>query len=1001
MKTDKMDKKTLEILERVMLEAKKESDSDGASLYVYQGNDTLRLVRVVNDILEIDAKSDSEIVAESSPIFLHDKESKEPNDKDICAVAFLNKDIVNIADAYIPSHYDLSSILSFDEKNNYRSTSLIAVPVPDNNGQVVAVILLVNAKNAYGRGIPFSPQMEKIVSFIVKNAAPLMENNRMENEHKRFMESFVRIIAKAVDDKSTSKSMHCQKVPLITKKLVSAVYDSDAKAFEKYGLSEDNRYALQLASWLYDCGKLAVPEYMVDKATKLETVRNRIHEIRTRFEVLLRDARIKYLESVIKNPDDEEKYREAYKSEVSALRKEFTFVAKCNLGDVVITERGVEKIKQIAKRTYIRNFDGTLGLSKAEVGRLNKEEAAKFPVEEHLLQDKKEDIIGDCNCGEVHNLIVKYGTLTAEEKNIMDKHVEQTEEMLSAVRFPERYRNVVKYAASHHERLDGTGYPKGLKGDKLPLPVRILTMADVFEALSADDRPYKKMRKLSEILKIMKNMSDSGHLDPDIFHIFVKKKIYSWYAKDFMKPEQLDKVDEAELLKGYDEDKDDLQYPVASDYATFKKVKEEVSSDIDDDKAEEKDEEDKESLPDKADEDDKQVKDLVVSDKKTAVVAMDTIGKDDPAKLSEFVKGPVESYNTESKNTDAEADKKESDKADADDKSKKDVKAAEGKSANPEAKEDEKSEKAEDKESDKVEEKEDSKQSSSEATGKTSNDDYLAKRMAEDRSASDTSVLDDTSLFSEDDGNSKLSPSELVKMAALPPLLDGEDDDKTPVFSSDSAFKNGENIADTQQIAKAVTPIVIAEDSFQDLLDGDEEDDTENSLSIQNALKHRAEDRKLDLMQKEDMFDSPADIHDSDLERQYESQKQPVQESVKTDFEAKEPSSVSSSNQFAKPVASVNRVTPVAQQKQPVKSVEGNQSPRPVVGAVRPSVNHNPVNHGVATGNSAGQEQENNGILKKITHFFNPPKVVRSPMDTKGNPPSLLRKGDDEDSSVS
>lgn len=927
-----MDKKLQDILESIMLEAKKESNADAASLYVPKGEDTLLSVKSICDTLKLKTEINSDAESKSTAVDLYDKVTKAPNDRNVCAYAFLNGNNVNIPDVRDSVLYNLSSVSDFDEKNKYKSVSLLALPVVDTESRSIAVILLVNAKDASGKIVPFSPQIEKIASLIVKNAAALLQNYYSEQEHKRLLESFVRVVAKAVDDKSVHKNMHCQKVPLITKKLAAAVYDTDAKVFKNCTISEDDRYALHLASWLLDCGKLVVPEYIVDKATKLETVRNRIHEIRTRFEVLLRDARIMYLENVIKNPDDEEKYREEYKNEVSVLRKEFTFVAKCNLGDVAITERGIEKIKQIAKRTYVRNFDGTYGLSKAEIKLLDKEKAAKFPVEEHLLQDRKEDIVNGCNRGEIHNLTIKYGTLTEEEKDIIDKHVEITAEMLRSIHFPKRYHNVAEYASSHHEKVDGTGYPRGLKGSALPMPARILALADVFEALSADDCSYKKIRKLSEILNIMKNMADNGHIDPDLFHLFVKKKVYEDYAKDFMKPEQLDRVDEKVLLSGYDENKTELTYPVP--FSEKMKKNKDKSADLSD------------KTLNKSEENSSIKDDISARDKKQSEIAgtVSSLAKDGERKdekdkkeassvasvskeLTVVKNNPVVTVETQ-KDAAAESDSEKLDTTKNKDTLSKELKS-EGEQALNEGK-------------------------------KISNDEYLARRLAEDNSANGgTSVPDDTSLFSGED-TSKVSPSELSKMAVLPPLLDGENDGKTPVFSIDSvlAGEDDEPIVMEKDVAaavnKAVIPTPVVQENLQEIMDGLIEENAEKLSSLFSQDKDGADK---DFAPKPEQAELPQDN---------------------------------------KSVAAVSDNVIQAD-----KNVNAESVPADVNKSFSDKVKEAFATAPMADGEADGSEPQKR-IFQKITHFFNPPKVVRSLKDMKlPPPPPLFRKNNDEDSSAS
>ncbi len=984
----RIDDATLKILEKVMFDAKRESNADGVLLYLRQEDkDSLIPVRGVSDALRVNVGRNFNAMSKLPALDLYAKDGKTPNDKDVGAVAFLSGKSVNVPDVYNSEKYDFSYIMSFDEKYGYKSLSMLVYPIVDEKSVVVGIIKLINARDDEGEVVPFSETAERMVSLVAKNATAAIEKYHKEEEHRRLVESFVRVIAKTVDDKSSGKKcMHSQKVPLITKKLATAMYDSDLPMFKNCRISENDKYALHLASWLHDCGKLVIPEYLVDKATKLETVHNRIHEIRARFEILLRDARIAYLENVIKNPDDEMAYRDDYKNEVSVLRKEFTFIAKCNVGDVALTERGIEKIKQIAERTYIRNFDRTLGLSRVELDAIDKQEASKFPVEEHLLEDRPEDLVGDgYSKGEIHNLIVKYGTLTAEEKNIIDKHVEVSAEMLGAIDFPESCSNVVKYAAAHHEKLDGTGYPKGLRANALPMPARVLALADVFEALSADDRPYKPIRKLSEILRIMKSMADNGHIDPDLFHLFVKEKVYADYVRDFLKDIQKDEVDENALLAGYDESKTDLTYPVLSskfekkkEYAAKEKVVEEVFAASEDKFPEEirilsetgakaskakkgatssgvKAGKEKQTPEERALPTSESKEIAVVEQKKTAVVAV--------GELKDETSGAVSG-----------------------------------------------------KQDDNVEE-----------TGKKlSNDEYLAIRMAEDSSASSSSVKDDASLFSGDDG-SKISASEISKMTSLPPLLEGEDDDKAPVFSVDAmlAGNDDESESKTKVSANEIekkkdVPLVKDGEDDGDVLPPVAGTEKDKGLSQRLPLKEEAADKRVEdakvtpVVPKVMPVPNKAVKDDSVLPEQAKTRQVGATDKVSPPQAKAVPAvppvaagtekpSVAGKAPEARPVpstAQVNSVPPAVQNKASVplhrENTAAEEKPAQndtVVAEVPPVAVHRL---------QEVPEPQKKGLFNRITKLFNSPKTDKN---LKGAdvppPPPVTRKNGDEDSSVS
>ncbi|MBR7158837.1 MAG: GAF domain-containing protein [Alphaproteobacteria bacterium] len=532
-----------ELLERILLEAKKLSNADGATLYTLGDDTRLHFSIIINDTLKLHMGGSSSKDVDITPLDIYDPETGEPNTKNVCANVFNKSRIINVHDVYASTEFDFSKTLSFDEQNNYETHSILTVPLKNIRDDCIAVMQLINAKDETGKTIPFSSAVQRSVEIIAMHASILVENNRLLLEHRKVLESLIELVARAIDTKSPYTGAHCQRVPVITKMLASAAVIAGDGPFKDFELSDDQWYTLHLASWLHDCGKVTTPEYVMDKATKLETVHNRIHEIRLRFEVLRRDAQIKYLEAKSANPEKEAEYKKAYEDEIKALNTDFAFLARCNIGNSALTPMGMERIKQIGKRTYTRTFDRSLGLSRGELNRTDIEEDRKVPATEYLLEDRAEHLFGGYNRGEVYNLSILVGTLNAEERAKINDHVRVTLEMLKAIPFPDHYKGVVEYAASHHERVDGKGYPRGLTKEQMSVPARIIAIADVFEALSSTDRPYKKIKKLSEIIAIMSDMSKNGHIDPDLFQLFLTSEVYREYAKEYMLPEQFDDPD--------------------------------------------------------------------------------------------------------------------------------------------------------------------------------------------------------------------------------------------------------------------------------------------------------------------------------------------------------------------------------------------------------------------------------------------------------------------------
>ncbi|SFK58614.1 HD domain-containing phosphohydrolase [Methylophaga sulfidovorans] len=390
-----------------------------------------------------------------------------------------------------------------------------------------------------------------------------------EINQDRLMDSFIKLIVQAIDEKSHYTASHCERVPELAFMLAEQAECSLAPAFREFRFhSKEEWREFKVAAWLHDCGKITTPEHIVDKGSKLETIFNRIHEIRTRFEVLWRDAEIVYWQKMTQSPENEVQHQAELDQTHQRLKEDFAFVAEMNVGGEVLSEDKKVRLDFIAQTTWLRHFSNRLGLSPADEERISSQEES-LPCEEHLLSDKPEHIIPRknegifdpklgikmtipehlYNQGELYNLKVERGTLTAEDRFKINEHIISTIRMLEAMPFPEELSRVPRYASTHHEKMDGTGYPRKLSKEQLSVPERIMVLADIFEALTAADRPYKKAKKLSEAIDIMAKMVAEQHIDPDVFELFLTTETYKVYAEKFLAPEQIDEVDVARYLK--------------------------------------------------------------------------------------------------------------------------------------------------------------------------------------------------------------------------------------------------------------------------------------------------------------------------------------------------------------------------------------------------------------------------------------------------------------------
>jgi HD-GYP domain-containing protein (c-di-GMP phosphodiesterase class II) len=429
---------------------------------------------------------------------------------------------------------------------------------------------LIHPKNGSSEEPAFSAEIVSYIKALSSDAAVALDNRRLLQAQKDLIDSIIHLIAGSIDAKSPYTSRHCQRVPIIVGMLAEAAQAFQEEPFDDFSLSESENYALHLASWLHDCGKLTTPEYVVDKATKLETIYNRIHEIRMRFEVLWRDAEIDYYQSLVDGSElGSELNRKLLERRVK-LQRDFAFVAQCNIGGEFMSDERVERLQRIASQTWLRHFDDRLGVSQEELERKHRHPQPVLPVRERLLADKPEHLVkrpdnGDpfgtnpygfnmevpkylYNYGELTNLTIARGTLTSEERFAINNHIIQTIKMLRTLPLPRELQQVPAWAGNHHEAYCGQGYPRRLVGRDLSIPERIMAVADVFEALTATDRPYKRARPLSETLKTMSDMCRQGHLCPDIFRLLMASGVYRRYAEAHLDAAQLDAVDVDAIL---------------------------------------------------------------------------------------------------------------------------------------------------------------------------------------------------------------------------------------------------------------------------------------------------------------------------------------------------------------------------------------------------------------------------------------------------------------------
>jgi HD-GYP domain-containing protein (c-di-GMP phosphodiesterase class II) len=541
------------LLRHILMQGKRICNAQAATMYLKTEHDTLRFAL---------RSMDDELPAFEIP--LHDPSTGLPNENHVSTYAALHNETVVIDDVYGENRFDLSGTRCFDSESGFRTVSMLTVPLAPRGNEVIGVLQFMNALDPEtGAVIAFSPPVLSFIGALASQAAIALENHNLIDSQRALIDGMIEILAGAIDAKSPYTGKHCERVPELAMMLAeeASAVSEGALADFRFNTADEWR-EFRIGAWLHDCGKITTPEHVVDKATKLETIYNRIHEVRMRFEVLLRDAQIARLERIVDGTERALADAE-YQRQVRELQHEFAFIAECNIGGELMDPEHIGTLQKIGERVWLRHFDDRLGLSQAELQRVADLPVVPVPATERLLADKPQHIFPRLegkaldprygfqvnvpkhlyNHGELYNLSVSRGTLTEEERFKINEHIIQTIVMLENLPLPSNLKRVPEYAGTHHETLLGTGYPRKLDKDRLSIPARIMAIADIFEALTASDRPYKKAKTLSESVGILANLRDKGHIDADLFALFLRAGLPMRYAQRHLHADQIDTID--------------------------------------------------------------------------------------------------------------------------------------------------------------------------------------------------------------------------------------------------------------------------------------------------------------------------------------------------------------------------------------------------------------------------------------------------------------------------
>ena len=499
------------LLEMIIDEARRLTGADGGTLYVLSEDAKELLFAIVqNDTLGVRMGGTGARIS-WPPVALKFPDQSD-NRSQVSAYAALTGEVVNIEDVYDAAGFNFEGTRNFDAQTGYRSKSMLVVPMRNHEQDIIGVVQLLNALDeTTGKVIPFSPESQLMAESLASQAAVALSKNKLILNLETLLQSFITTIATAVDEKSPYTGGHVRRVASLTMAFADKINEEREGPFAGTSFNEEEMQELYFAAWLHDVGKITTPEYVVDKATKLECISDRINVLKTRAEVMIREREIEWLRESLRKTGAAEAEQTLPEDDpfLKALHDDMQFLERINIGGEFLSEEMLTRLRTVAQRQW-------------------------------RTREAWRPFIDD---DELENLSIRRGTLTDRERDIINNHAAVTFKMLCRLPFPKKLRNVPDYAAAHHERLDGTGYPNGLRKEHLSLQSRILALADVFEALTAKDRPYKKGKTLHEALHIMKGMVRDQHIDADLFDLFLKRKIYLDYARKELSPQQIDEVE--------------------------------------------------------------------------------------------------------------------------------------------------------------------------------------------------------------------------------------------------------------------------------------------------------------------------------------------------------------------------------------------------------------------------------------------------------------------------
>ena len=464
------------LLERILQEARRFTRAEAGTLYL-ACEDYLTFEIIQNDKLQIFVGGSREKI-DMPPVAI--------NKESVSGYVAITGEILNITDVYAEEGQPFEGPRNYDRMTGYHTHSMLVVPMRDHDDQVIGILQLLNSLDPNsGEAIAFSAEDVALIESLASQAAVAINNVRLIEETEALFESFVQVMATAIDERSPYTGGHIRRVAELTMVMAHAINTCAEGVFADVEFGDEELEELRLAAWMHDIGKITTPEWVVDKPTKLTTIFDRVELVRTRFALIRKEFELQIARRTLDAAEGQQ-----LMAEVDA---DVDFVTRANLPGEYMEDEDLARLEKIAAKTYICDSESRPYLTAEEL----------------------------------ENLSIIKGSLTDTERQKINDHAVMSIKMLEQIPFTRKLRQVPAIAGAHHERLDGTGYPLGLKDDEISLQARILALVDIFESLTADDRPYRAKPLSRElVLRILQEMVDGNHIDRDVHEVFQCENLF-------------------------------------------------------------------------------------------------------------------------------------------------------------------------------------------------------------------------------------------------------------------------------------------------------------------------------------------------------------------------------------------------------------------------------------------------------------------------------------------